>query len=84
MKGFENAIMLDAVGSVCTEAIHMPSRLRLVMQALGNTVAAIALTDSVMAELCVSRAPHMLPLAASALQVRPFVPRSTSQNSMDS
>ncbi|GIL60377.1 hypothetical protein Vafri_14989 [Volvox africanus] len=38
------------------------------MQALGNTVAAVALTDSVLAELCIARAPHLLPLAASAMQ----------------
>ncbi|GLC56456.1 hypothetical protein PLESTB_001106700 [Pleodorina starrii] len=38
------------------------------LQALGNTMAAVALTDSVLAELCVNRAPHLLPLAASALQ----------------
>ncbi|GIL80547.1 hypothetical protein Vretimale_16030 [Volvox reticuliferus] len=38
------------------------------MQALGNTVAAVALTDSVLAELCMARAPHLLPLAASAMQ----------------
>ncbi|EFJ40631.1 hypothetical protein VOLCADRAFT_121706 [Volvox carteri f. nagariensis] len=38
------------------------------LQALGNTVAAVALTDSVLAELCIGRAPHLLPLAASAMQ----------------
>ncbi|KXZ46707.1 hypothetical protein GPECTOR_41g671 [Gonium pectorale] len=40
-----------------------------VLQALGNTIAVVALTDSVLAELCAGRAPHLLPLAASAIQV---------------
>ncbi|KAG2430073.1 hypothetical protein HXX76_010173 [Chlamydomonas incerta] len=38
------------------------------MQALGNSVAAVALVDSVLAELAASRAPHLLSLAASTLQ----------------
>ncbi|GFR47002.1 hypothetical protein Agub_g8685 [Astrephomene gubernaculifera] len=38
------------------------------LQALGNTVAVVALTDSVLAELCVGRVPHLLPLTATAMQ----------------
>ncbi|KAG2482267.1 hypothetical protein HYH03_018783 [Edaphochlamys debaryana] len=38
------------------------------LQALGNTVAAVALVDSVLAEQCAGRAQHLLPLVASAQQ----------------
>ncbi|KAG2447917.1 hypothetical protein HYH02_007371 [Chlamydomonas schloesseri] len=38
------------------------------MQAIGNSVAAVALLDSVLAELAACRSPHLLPLAASTLQ----------------
>ncbi|PNH06707.1 hypothetical protein TSOC_006876 [Tetrabaena socialis] len=38
------------------------------MQAVGNSVAAVALVDGVLAELCAVRGPHLLPLVASAQQ----------------
>lgn len=49
--------------------MESPATIPSLSQALGNSVAAVALVDSVLAELAASRAPHLLPLAASTLQV---------------